>query len=180
MHDATLFARCVLAAAFFASGALKLRAPAAFDVAVQALGRVPGRWVRPAGLGSIGAELAAGVLLLIPGTERFGFALAAALLIGFTALLARALRAAQASGEQISCACFGAGSAPISPIHLARNAILLALAAAGLALSVTGSAAARSWSLTGAGPAAVAALGLLLALIVVLLDDLVFLFGPAW
>lgn len=174
MAETELFARFALAAVFLCSSVSKLWSLSEFDEAVRTLGRLPARFARPVGLAVIVSESAVCVLLAIPGTARYGFALAGALLLLFTGLLARALRAQAAGGTAVSCACFGAGTSTVSGLHLARNGALLALTATGIALPAAGTAA----SLTSTGPAAAVASALLLALVIVLLEDLAFLYGP--
>jgi hypothetical protein len=67
-------------------------------------------------------ELAAAVLLLLPGTTLVGALLALALLAGFTGWVARDATA--------DCDCFGRLAATPGPIALLRNALLLLLAGA--------------------------------------------------
>jgi hypothetical protein len=65
----------------------------------------------------------------VPGAVTVGFAVAALLLIAFTAGILHAIRGRQ----KVSCQCFGASSVPVGPAHLVRNGFLLLVAAAGLA-----------------------------------------------
>jgi hypothetical protein len=69
-------------------------------------------------------ELAiAGALLVAPA---WGGVVAFALLSAFTAVLVRVIR----SGRAVTCACFGGISRrPVSAVTVARNAVLLAMAA---------------------------------------------------
>lgn len=73
-------------------------------------------------------EAATALALLVPTTRTLGSALAAVILILFTAVLVTA----RWRGLRVSCGCFGAGrSVPVSLFALARNAFLLAAALAG-------------------------------------------------
>ncbi len=70
------------------------------------------------------AELVIAILLV--ARPAIGAALAALALLAFTAVLAAVLR----SGRTVSCGCLGALSAkPVSSLTLARNGVLLTLAA---------------------------------------------------
>lgn len=72
------------------------------------------------------AELAVALLLVLPGAPALGIALAAALLLLFAAAMALQL----AQGHKPSCNCFGqTRSQPISWASVARNGLLVALAA---------------------------------------------------
>lgn len=178
MFNATLLARCALAAVFLCSGAMKLRSLAAFDAAVVALGALPPRLAglaRPVGLGVIGAELATAVLTALPATAPDGLALATVLLAAFTALIGRSLRRTAAGAPAVSCACFGAGDSAVGRVHLVRNVVLLALALGALAAGFGGAASGHA---LGPWPATALAPGLLLALFIVLIEDLAFLYGP--
>ncbi len=67
--------------------------------------------------------LVASILIVAPG---WGGVFAFATLAAFTTLLAQIVR----SGRTVSCACFGeTSSRPVTAVHLARNAVLLGLAA---------------------------------------------------
>lgn len=70
-------------------------------------------------------ELGLGALLVVQWSQPLVAALAAALLLVFTALLVRRL----AEGHRPPCACFGGFSTrPIGPWSVVRNAVLLGLA----------------------------------------------------
>lgn len=69
-------------------------------------------------------ELALGGLLIAQVARRVAAVAAIALLVAFTTVIVRRLRA----GEHPPCACFGAWSTrPLSAGHVARNCVLLAL-----------------------------------------------------
>jgi methylamine utilization protein MauE len=170
----------VLWLVFAVSGLGKLRGAArlAFAASLRLLGLLPARLVHTVATAVVAGELT--VLLGLSGAVAGGFdlvpavpvvrlggvAAAAALLCVFTGGITLALR----RGTTARCACFGAESRPLSGRHLVRNSILLLVAAGALA--------------TPAGPVPPAgallgdAAGLLLALVLVRLDDLVELVVP--
>lgn len=115
-------ASVVLGAVFLLAGILKVSAPLRWRSESAGLG-VPG-WV--AGVVPF-AELIVGALLVGQVAPRQVAIVAAALLLGFTAMLV--LRLSQ--GRHPPCACFGAVTTkPIGWSNVARNVALLALAAA--------------------------------------------------
>jgi hypothetical protein len=77
----------------------------------------------------IAGEAVVVLAMVVPGAAAAGFAIAALLLIAFTAGILQAIRGRQ----KVSCQCFGASSVPVGPAHVVRNGFLLLLAAAGLA-----------------------------------------------
>jgi hypothetical protein len=98
---------------------------------------------------------------------------AAALTIVLTAGVAMAVR----RGAVAPCACFGSGSgSPLSGVHLARNAFLLVVLAAGAAS--VGLAPLAPWPPSLGAAAVAAAVGGVLALLLTRLDDLSALFRP--
>jgi putative oxidoreductase len=117
--------RIVLGALFITAGVAKWQDPAAFAQEIANYQLLPG--------------LAPHLATLLPATEILGGLAVAAgprpwrqagaaalfvLLIAFTA----AVTAAAARGLDISCGCFGTGSAPVTWLTVARNFGLLALA----------------------------------------------------
>jgi uncharacterized membrane protein YphA (DoxX/SURF4 family) len=153
--------RVLLAVVFFAAAVSKVRGRAAFQASLGAFGVKP-RW-RPAITAAvITGELATAVLLAADATALAGSAAGAALLIVFTVAIGSVLR----RGTPVSCRCFGASTQPLGRRHLARNAILLVVAA----LGVTGT------SPLGWNPAALLVSGfvaVVLAALVISYDDLV-------
>jgi hypothetical protein len=119
--SAALLAAWALGAVLVVAAVAKLRHPLATATDLAELGLAG-----PALLARLipVAELAtAGALFVAP---PWGGVVAFALLAAFTAVLARVLR----SGRAVSCACFGATSSrPISAATVARNVLLLAMAA---------------------------------------------------
>jgi hypothetical protein len=80
---------------------------------------------RSAAAALVSAEAASAVLLVV--SPALGYALALLLFAVFMLGIAAALR----RGRRIACRCFGASTTPIRQDHLARNLILIAIAAAG-------------------------------------------------
>jgi hypothetical protein len=155
---AALALRGALALLFLGAARHKLRDRAGFRAALAGYGLLPGgllpavAWLLPA------AELAIGAGLLAPGAGAAAARAAAALL----ALYAGAVLAALAAGRRgIDCGCAGpAGSRPIGPSLVARNAVLVAAA---LAASLPATPRPLRWidAVTAAG--AVVTLGCLFA-----------------
>jgi hypothetical protein len=73
-------------------------------------------------------EIAVGALLVTGLGGAWAVIAAAALLVAFSVLLIDRLR----QGRRVPCACFGPGVRPISWWSVARNGVLLALAAVAL------------------------------------------------
>ncbi|GAA4671686.1 methylamine utilization protein MauE [Phytohabitans rumicis] len=97
-------------------------------------------------------------------------ALTGGLLAVFTAGVALAVR--RDTGAR--CACFGAAEQPLGARHLVRNGLLLAA----VAVAVLGIAAARVQPLGLAGVAVALPAGAVGALVLIRLDDLIYLFTP--
>ncbi|MEU4510419.1 MauE/DoxX family redox-associated membrane protein [Nonomuraea wenchangensis] len=117
------------------------------------------------------SEVSIVVLLAVQWTAPAGFVLAGAVLLAFCAGIARAVR----SGARTPCRCFGATATPLSGRHLVRNAILLAVTAAG----GTAHLLAAPGEAHPAGLAIGMACAGVLVLAVVFFDDLADLFvGP--
>jgi cbb3-type cytochrome oxidase subunit 3 len=147
----------LLAGVFLLAGGAKL-----FDLrgsrrAVADFG-VPVRAASVLGVALPLAELATGVLLLVPGTGGAGAIAALVLLLCFVAGVARAMR----KGLDVDCGCFGpVYSAVAGSATLARNAVLAALAAVVLA---HGSVQIDDWVADRAAGELLAAIAILLAL----------------
>ncbi|MGW9195322.1 MauE/DoxX family redox-associated membrane protein [Micromonospora chersina] len=122
---------------------------------------------RPAGplaAAVVAAEFIAVVLLAV--VPPAGFLLSAAVLLAFTVAVATNLRRAGAT-----CRCFGRTAAPLGRHHVWRNAFLVGCAVAG-ALAPAGPVRPGEAVLAVAG-------GLLTGALVVMMDDLRFLFGAS-
>jgi len=76
-------------------------------------------------------------------------------------------------GNTAPCRCFGASSTPLGPRHLVRNALLLAVAAAGLAGVLTPGA------LELPGTLVAGAAGLVVGAMITVFDDIADLVKPA-
>jgi uncharacterized membrane protein YphA (DoxX/SURF4 family) len=123
MSIALLLARLFLAAILAAAGVGKLLDRAGSRAAVTAFG-VPEAFADEAAVTLPVLELVAAVALLPSATALWGGVLATALMVAFSAVVARALL----RGEQPDCHCFGQlHSEPISRSTLARNLSLIAL-----------------------------------------------------
>lgn len=157
-------------AVVFALAALgKARGRKSFEDFIQTLGNFgfPPSWAGSPLAAALILTEAASALLLLMGMAA-GYALALALLGGFTLGIAWVLR----RGDKVACRCFGASKTPVGAAHLVRNGLLLAITVLG-AMSHGGEP-------LPAGLGAVAGtVGVLAGLFVTRWDDLVFLFrGP--
>ncbi len=177
-------AGCLLGVVFAVAAVSKLRSRRAFTEFVASLrpmGLAPAARL-PLVAGAVAvAEVAVTVLLAVslggPLPENpastvaaLGFAGAVALLAVLTGGVAVALR----RGVSAPCRCFGVSAAPLGPIHLARNGILLVVAAVGL-ISVLASPLGSG---EAAGLAIAVPAGLVLGALIVAFDDLWFLLAP--
>ncbi len=114
-------ASVVLGAVFLLSGVLKVSSPLQWRAQSADLGVA-----RPVAAVIPFVEVVVGALLVTQVARRVVALVAAALLVGFTALLV--LRLAQ--GRRPPCACFGSWTTkPIGWRDVARNTVLLGLAA---------------------------------------------------
>lgn len=168
LSAALLACRVTIAVVFGVSGIAKCVDVAAFRNAVTDFG-VPAPAARGTALGVIAAELAVSVSMLMGAAwADVGFASAIVLLIVFSFVIVKALRA----DDELSCHCFGRRTEPLEQSHLYRNVALLACSMLGLAagLALGGHNELRlgpeMWIVSG--PAAVAA-----AVVLINLPDIV-------
>ncbi|HEY9368660.1 MauE/DoxX family redox-associated membrane protein [Streptomyces sp.] len=168
MYYIGLAARLLLVLVFVAAAAGKTWRRASFTgfaASLAALRLFPRRLTTPVAVATVAAEAVTAALLAFPATAGAGLALAIVLLGAFVA----GILAARRGGRQVPCRCFGATSAPLGLPHVIRNALLVAVAAVGLAAmaaaSAPGSVHPGGLALAG-GTAAVG------ALMVVRMDDL--------
>ncbi|MET9146958.1 MauE/DoxX family redox-associated membrane protein [Streptomyces sp. NPDC004042] len=164
--------RVLLGLVFLCSVLGKARGAGAYGSFREAVGHlVPAlrRRTAPVAAAVVAAEAAVVVLLAVPASAVAGFALAALLLLAFTAGLTGALR--REAGT--ACHCFGAGAARIAPRHVVRNLILVTVALAGTAAAP---AAPHAGAAPSAGLLLTIGVSAVLALITVTLDELVNLF----
>jgi Methylamine utilisation protein MauE len=165
-----LTCRALLGAVFLAAVVEKLRSRGAFAELVESLkglGALPAPvWI---GVGASLATLEAAAVALLAAAPTAGFALALALFASFVTVLARALR----RGAHVRCRCFGAAGGILGREHLARDAALALVAAAGLAAqSAAPDASAPAAVLLAAGGT-----GALAGLLAARWDDLAYLLG---
>ncbi|WP_028926300.1 MauE/DoxX family redox-associated membrane protein [Pseudonocardia acaciae] len=165
--------RALLALVFLAAVVSKVRSRAAFAEFAEPLRRlrlVSGSWVRPVAVAVVVAEAAVPVVLAVPATVTAGFVLAGAVLVVFMAAITVSMR----RGTAVPCPCFGSAAAtPLGARHVVRNALLLAVAVAGGAGSLTGDPGA----VQPAGVLICLSAAAVLALMVVRFDDLVELYS---
>ncbi|WP_432993405.1 MauE/DoxX family redox-associated membrane protein [Dactylosporangium sp. CA-233914] len=140
------------------------RAYHAFAASLRQMRVLPERAVPAATAGSVAAEVAVVVLLALPlrWAAAAGFVVAAGLFAVFAAAIAASLR----GGNRAPCRCFGASSTPLGRGHIVRNAVLIAIALAGLV------AAAGGGAIEPAGAFVAGGAGLVAGILVTAYDDL--------
>jgi hypothetical protein len=166
-----LSARLLLVLVFAAAVLGKVRGRRAFEsfaASVDQFGVVPRRWTPMVARATILVEAAAALALAVPATVAAGYVIAGGLLAALTVAAAVALR----RGRRPNCHCFGVAGTPISRRHLVRNVALALVAGLGLVGQLVGTGPGQP---AGAALAAVAAV--VMAALVVRLDDLVALFA---
>jgi uncharacterized membrane protein YphA (DoxX/SURF4 family) len=162
--------RCLIGTVFLVSLAGKVAGCSAFSAFAQSIRRwrvLPPALIPPAAVLVVTAELAV-CLLIAAGSARAGAAgliLAALLLTAFAAAIGNALR----RGVNAPCRCFGPSTTALSWWHVARNVVLVAAALAGVSAGPGGGARPGGTALAGVT-------GLLLAVVVIKLDDVIELF----
>lgn len=164
-----------VAVTFGMSAAAKLADPGAFRRSLPATLGVPPLRANRLAPAVVAAELAVLPPLVLgvwwAPAALVGFALAAALLVAFTAALLSMIR----RGVTEPCHCFGAQDSPPGRLDLVRNGLLAGFAVAGLVVvAVSGPVAGGSGIELGGG----ALLGAAAALLAVRLDDLRWMVGP--
>ncbi|WP_338026010.1 MauE/DoxX family redox-associated membrane protein [Corallococcus macrosporus] len=171
LNAVNLGCRLMLATVFALAALGKARGRRPFDEFIQTLENLG--FPRALAGAPLAATLvlteAASALLLGVGVAA-GYALALALLVGFTLGIAWVMR----RGEKVACRCFGASNAPVGAAHLVRNGLLLAVTVAGAVShpSASGGLAMGMGVIAGT-------VGVLAGLFVTRWDDLVFLLrGP--
>ena len=167
VSDGATFSATALTVVLLVSAWGKLRAPANFKRALGTFRLIPQRAV-PALLIAVPlVELCLATLQWVPPLQpAVGIAMAG-MFIAFTLLLLRSLL----TGEEADCGCFGsAAPEKVSWFSIARNLVLIALAAMGVA---AGDGASR-----GTLPAALSGVGA--GLLVLVLDQGISLFTKTW
>lgn len=124
--------RLGLAGIFLYAGGVKASASQEFALALAPFTLWPGAWLSPLAITLAWTELGVGALLLLPRSFRGGALLAAALSLGFIALLTWAL----AEGIVVNCGCFGGDETPSATkmlLAIGRDLLIFAAAIAVLA-----------------------------------------------
>ncbi|TWD82829.1 methylamine utilization protein MauE [Kribbella amoyensis] len=156
---------------FAVSAGSKVYSRAAFADFAAATTRLTGAGTgraRQLAAGTVAAEIAVVVALIVPVLVPWGFAGGIGLLAVFSAAIVRSLR----RGQRAPCRCFGASSSPLGTQHVARNAVLAAIGALGIAASLS-----EVTSSLDIGLACVVAFAALLGVVLTArLDDLIGLF----
>jgi uncharacterized membrane protein YphA (DoxX/SURF4 family) len=126
MKRALLIAgQILLAAIFIVAGIAKLREPwPNFALSINSFKLVPDTWLEPMAKYVPWAELLLGLAVLSGVLLRWTALIASLVLALFFAVLIRAY----ALHMQVDCGCFGSGEAPLGPLRLAEEAVMLALA----------------------------------------------------
>lgn len=165
----SLACRIVLVAVMTLAAVAKLRSPGVFAASLKAFDVVPAPLRRPLAVLVPAAELLIALLLALPATVTAGFLAAALFCCGLTAVPILVV----ARGKTVTCACFGAGEVPMGGWHIARNAVLLAMAGLGsfVALSLGADVPAQIPGIA----LAVASAGVL-TMLIVFVDDIAALF----
>ena len=159
----------MIAGTFAVAAFGKLRAPAAFVASLAGFGLLGRRALRPVAYGVIAAEVAVVPLTLVPATAVAGLTRDRAA----DRLRVRDQCDRCTRGLRPRCRCLGAAGAPLRKAHVARNAALAVLAAAGAV------AAAATAPELEAEPLAVAAIIAAVTLIVLAtFDDLLAVVSP--
>lgn len=153
----------LIAVVFAASSVSKVRDFRGFARSVPVLAPIPAKWVTPVSMAVVVAEAAAAVLALV--TAKAGFVLAGGLLLAFAAAIAASLR----RGQPASCRCFGPADTPLGPRHLVRNAVLVCFAVLG--------ALAPEHPPSVAGAAVAVTAGVVVAVLVIAMDDIAVVFA---
>jgi hypothetical protein len=131
---------------------------------------VPWSWARPTLAGLIACTEAMIVVLMLI-SPALGFVLASALLLMFTAAIARLVM----RRAIVSCRCFGSPGSQLGMAHIVRNGLLLLASGTGVSLEIV--LAPQPLELPVKGFAV--AVGLLFASVIVRWDDIVFLLRGA-
>jgi putative oxidoreductase len=129
MNNVLLAFRVILAAVFLYAGLIKALSSAEFAMALLPFTFVPETWTGPIAQGLPLIEVAAGLLVLLPWTRRYGAALILLLCVAFITALAWAM----ANDIIVACSCFGEDDEPSRGkmgVAIARDLGLAALALA--------------------------------------------------
>ncbi|MFJ1551420.1 MauE/DoxX family redox-associated membrane protein [Streptomyces sp. NPDC088246] len=168
-------ARCLLGAVFLVAALGKVARDGAFDSfarSIQDTALVPARFVRPAAVTVVAAEMLVCVALALPAKHApaVGLAGATTLLSAFTIGIALTL----SRGADAHCRCFGKSDAVLRPRHLVRNATLAGLSLTALVPTVA--APSSTGEVHPAGAVVAMTAGLVGSALTVRLDDILDLF----
>lgn len=171
--DVSLACRLLVGTVFAVSVVAKLRSLDAWRSYSSWLAGLPLRPLsgRAAPALLSGAEVAVVVLVAIPVSASIGLVAGAAMSMALTLGLAAAVR----RGSRQPCHCFGSSSEPLGALHVARNALLLVLAAVGVAYAFDST---RAPAPSPAEAALAVIGGLAAALLVIFFGDVAALFRP--
>lgn len=174
MAAATLAA--IVAVSFAVAAVSKLTDLAAFRRSLPATLGIPPLRARALAPAVVAAELVVALTVTVGLWWRpaaiVGFAMAAGLYGAFTV----AIRSMIARGVTEPCHCFGADDSPPGRVDVIRNGCLIAVSLGGLAVAFLLPPAVDAGLLRTSGGIVI---GTVAALLVVYLDDLAWLFGPA-
>lgn len=161
----------LLGGVFAVSAGSKLYSRTAFADFTTATARLTGAGAgraRQLAVAAVAAEITIVLALIVPALVLWGFAVGIGLLAVFSAAVVRSLR----HGQTAPCRCFGASNSPLGTQHVARNAVLAAFGALGIAAGQSGGTSSLDFGL-----ACVVAFGALIGVaLTARLDDLIGLF----
>lgn len=125
---AWLLTRFALGGIFLYAGVIKAGASETFALTLVPFTVLPEGWVQPFAIGLAWTEMAAGLLILLPGVHRIGAGLILLLSLLFIGVLTWAL----GNGIIVNCGCFGGDVPPSAAVM--RWVIVRDVALAGAAL----------------------------------------------
>ncbi|MEU8004505.1 MauE/DoxX family redox-associated membrane protein [Catellatospora sp. NPDC049111] len=164
-----------LGVVFAVSAISKLRSRASYAAFVASTRELlPRPWppAAPVALTVVVAEVA--IVPLLFSVPTAGLAVAAVLLLAFSAAIVLAVR----RGVRTSCRCFGSSTKPLAGPHAVRSGVLAALAVTGAVLAGPVGAANVVTGLHPAGVAITLLAAGVFAALMIMFDDLVGLFAP--
>jgi hypothetical protein len=176
MTYAAIWLQSLVAGIFLIASISKI---AGWSLFLEAIDRLvpsarPVRWI--VGPTVVGTEGAIVVMVATGGAAQVGYALACLLVVAFTWVILRAIRA----GNTAACRCFGPSRHPLSRWTVLRNGLLFAATFAGWSMSTWFNTGGRSVLEVMTPGELVAALCALPAVMVLaLFDDMVYLWSPA-
>jgi hypothetical protein len=167
-----LACRVLVGVTFFAAVLGKVRSAEAFRLftaSLAGLGWLSAERRRPVAVATTAAELSIVALVAWSPTARGGLAIAAVAVGVFTIVMI----AAERRGAPVTCRCFGGGGQTWGPVHLIRNTLLGGSAV----LGVVAHSIAPPGQPALAGATVASAVAAIVALLLILSDDLAYLFS---